>query len=82
MNAWKIKQLHPNISGIENKGLPSGIQWNILKRSTTANCIDGRCKLGLEKKKQIMLYPDPGNLLNKTWLDVGIEINLDYSKKN
>ena len=41
------------------------IQWKILKRSTTPSCFDGRCKLYLEEKIQIMLYFDPVNLLNK-----------------
>ena len=53
---WKLK----------NIGLTPGIQWRILKRSTTTSCFDGRCNLRPKKKKiQIMLYFDPGNLLNQ-----------------
>ena len=50
---------------LKNKGLTPEIQWNILKRSTTLSCFDNRCTLCLEEKIQIMLYPDPGNLLNQ-----------------
>ena len=52
---WKLK----------NKVLTLEIQLRILKRSTTLSCFDGRCNLCLEEKIQIMLYPDPGNLLNQ-----------------
>ena len=52
---WKLK----------NKGLTPEIQWGVLKRSNTPSCFDGRCNLCLEEKIQIMLYPDPGNLLNQ-----------------
>ena len=51
---WKLK----------NKGLTPEIQWSILKRYNTPSCFDDRCNLCLEEKIQIMLYPDPGNLLN------------------
>ena len=40
------------------------IQWSILKRSNTSSCFDARC-LCREEKIQIILYPDPGNLLNQ-----------------
>ena len=52
---WKLK----------NKGLTPEIQWIILKRSNTPSCFDGRCNFCLEEKMQIMLYSDPGNLLNQ-----------------
>ena len=52
---WKLK----------SKGLTPEIQWRILKRSNTPSCFDGRCNLCPEEKIQIMLYPDPGNLLNQ-----------------
>ena len=54
-HVWKLK----------NMGLTLKIQWKILKRSTTPSCFDGRCNLYLEEKIQIILYFDPGNLLNK-----------------
>ena len=46
-------------------GFTPEIQWRILKRSTTPSCFDGRSNLCLEEKIQIMLYFDPGNLLNQ-----------------
>ena len=54
---WKLK----------NNDLTPEIQWSILKRSNTPICFDGRCNLCLEEKIQIMLYPDPSNLLNQRW---------------
>ena len=36
-----------------------------IERSATPSCFDGRCNLCLEEKIQIMLYADPGNLLNQ-----------------
>ena len=35
--------------------------------ATTPSCFDGRCNLCLTKKMQIMLYIDPGNLINQRW---------------
>ena len=52
---WKFK----------NKGLTPEIQWSVLKRSNTPSCFDGRCNLCLEEKIQIILYPNPGNVLNQ-----------------
>ena len=52
---WKLK----------NKGLTPKIQWKILKRSTTPTCFNDRCNLCLEKKRYIMSYFDPVNLLNQ-----------------
>ena len=52
---WKLK----------NKGLTPEIQWSTLKRSNTLNGFDSRCNFCLEEKIQIMLYPDPNNLLNQ-----------------
>ena len=57
--------LSKHFSRLKNKGLTPEIQWSILKKSTTPSCFDGRCNLCLEEKIQIMLYPDPGNLLNQ-----------------
>ena len=54
---WKLK----------NKGLTPEILWRLLKRSSTLSCFDGRCNLCLEEKIQIILYSDPGNLLNQMW---------------
>ena len=34
-------------------------------RNNTPSCFDGGCNLCLEEKIQIMLYPDPGNVLNQ-----------------
>ena len=64
-------------------GLIPEIQWRILQRSTTPNCFDGRCNLCLEEKIQIMLYFDPGNLLNQRCgliVRCRHKINLDYLK--
>ena len=46
-------------------GLTPKVQWKILKRSTTPSSFDSRCNFCLEKKIKIMLYFDPGNLLNQ-----------------
>ena len=48
-------------------GLTPEIQWRILKRSTTPSCFDGRCNLCREEKIQIILYFDPGDLLNQRY---------------
>ena len=50
---------------LKNKGLTPEIQWSILKRSNTSKCFDNKCNLCLEEKIQILLYPEPGKLLNK-----------------
>ena len=57
--------LSEHIWKLKNKGLTPEIQWSILKRSTTVSCLDGRCNLCLEEKIQIILNPDPANLLNQ-----------------
>ena len=66
MNDKKKSVLSKHFWKLKNKGLTSEIPWSILKRSNTPCCFDGRCNLNLEEKIQIMLYPDPGNLLNQT----------------
>ena len=50
---------------MEYSTLTPQIQWAILKRSKTPKCFDSRCNLCLEKKIQIMIYPDPEKLLNQ-----------------
>ena len=50
---------------LKNKRLTPKIQWSILKTSNTPKCFNSRCNLSLDEKIQIMIYPDPEQLLNQ-----------------
>ena len=59
----KIKLHYLNIIG--DWKIKGYIQWSILKRSNTSKSFDSRCNLCLEKKMNILLFPEPKKLLNK-----------------
>ena len=60
MNTWENERLYL----LKNMGLTPKLKLKILKRSNIPSCFDGRCNMCPEENIQIMLYFDPGSLLN------------------